>query len=562
MRKTAQKNLKSLGIILALLVVINALGSFLYARWDLTNDKRYTLSIASKEVLQQVNAPVVIDVFLSGDLPQEFNRLQRETKQMLEEFSFINSNIKFQFINPLEESSTNEDQLLEDLYAFGIKPLSITVNEKGSQTQSIVLPWAIVYSGEQAAKVQLLKSNMGATTANTVLNSVQYLEYALIKGIDQVVALEQKNIAVLKGNGELGDMEMADFLMDISQRYNVASYTIDLQKEQPGDVLKGLEQFDLIIVAKPTKEFSSEQIGILDQYIMQGGKSLWLLDQVVAEMDSIRQQGSTLAFGQKQSLGELLFKYGLRINPVLVKDEMGTSIKIASGRQGSQTIYSDFVWKFSPFVYPVSSHSIVKNIEGLKLEFTSPIDTLKNDVKKTVLLQSSPYSTTVGTPVEISLEVLQEKTTADMYKDKGNYILGVLLEGEFSSVFTNRVFPFANTPILQKSPFNKMIVISDGDIIRNQFDAKGVPMELGFDKWTNTLYGNKDFLNNSVDFLLQDRDLLSLRTKEVRLAMLDKMKVYDNYSYIQFLALTIPIVVVMLFAIVFFVLRKSKLVKK
>ena len=241
---------------------------------------------------------------------------------------------------------------------------------------------------------------------------------------------------------------------------------------------------------------------------------------------------------------------------------MGTVIKLASGSPGSQTNYSEVVWKFAPFVYPVSNHPIVKNIEGLKLDFTSPMDTLKNNIEKTVLLQSSPYSLLVGTPVEVSLDVLNEKTNAQMYQDKGNYILGVLLQGEFSSLFANRVLPFDIPDFLKVSKPNKMIVVSDGDIIKNQFDQNGTPLELGFDKWTNKLYGNKDSLNNSVDYLLQDNNLLDLRTKEVRLAMLDKIKVYDNYSYIQILALTIPIVIVMVFGIIFLIIRKSKLVKK
>ncbi len=562
MNKYTKNNLRSLLLIIVVLVLGNLLGGVLYHRWDLTNDKRYTLSSSTLQVLQKVQSSVVVDVFLQGDLPHEFSRLQRETRQMLEEFALHNSHIKFQFLDPLNEPGQDQNQTLEELYSYGIKPLSLMVNDKGSQTQSIVLPWAIVSSGDKAAKVQLLKNSMGATSEQSVIESVQTLEYSLIRAINQVTSPEFKNIAVIKGNGELPDMEMADFLMDMSQKYNIASYTIDLENQSPVQALQGLDPFDLIIVAKPTQDFSNEQIAVLDQFIINGGKSLWLLDPVQAHMDSIRKNGSTLAFANKQSLGEMMFKYGVRLNPVLVKDEMGTSIKIASGSVGSQTIYNDFVWKFSPFVYPGSQHPIVKNLEGVKLDFTSPMDTLKNDIKKTVLLQSSIYSTTVGTPVEISLDVLQEKTTPEMYQGKGKYILAVLLEGEFTSVYANRVFPFSMENVKQKSPFNKMIVLSDGDMIRNQFDSKGIPLELGYDKWTNNYYGNKEFLSNSVDYLLQDNNLLSVRTKEVRMPMLDKMKIYENYSYIQILALTIPIVIVILFGIVFFVLRKSKLVKK
>ncbi|MHC5202280.1 gliding motility-associated ABC transporter substrate-binding protein GldG [Myroides sp. LJL119] len=562
MRLATKNNLKNLAGILVVLLLVNLLSSSFFARFDLTNDKRYTLSKATLKVIDQVESPVVIDVFLKGDLPQEFRRLQSETKQILEEFSLRNPLIKFQFINPLQEQGQSEDQILYQLYEYGIKPVSLTVNDKGTQTQMVVLPWAIVSGNEKAVKAQLLKSLMGASTQESVIVSVQYLEYAFTNAISQVIENQKKSIAVLKGNGELEDLQMADFLMDLGNKYNIAAYTLDSVASYPVQTLEGLKAFDMFIMAKPTKDFSYEQLAVLDQFIMQGGKSLWLLDPVQANMDSIQIKGKTFAYANKQTLGELLFKYGVRINPVLVKDEMGTALKIASGAKGSQTLYSEAIWKFSPFVYPVSDHPIVKNIEGLKLEFTSPMDTLKNNIDKTVLLQSSAYSNLVGTPVEISLDVLNEKTTPQMYQDKGNYILGVLLQGEFSSLFNNRVLPFDIPNFLQQSKFNKMIVISDGDVIKNQFDQNGAPLELGYDKWTNRLYGNKDFLNNSVDYLLQDNNLLELRTKEVRLAMLDKMKVYDNYSYIQFLALTIPIVIVMLFGIIFFIIRKSKLVKK
>jgi gliding-associated putative ABC transporter substrate-binding component GldG len=350
--------------------------------------------------------------------------------------------------------------------------------------------------------------------------------------------------------------------MTVREAYHIAPFTLDSVAKTPQKTLEQLKEYDLAIIAKPTKPFSEEQIGVLDQYVMNGGKTLWLIDQVQADFDSLRRDGRMLAYPKDQSLGELMFKYGVRINPVLVKDEISTKIKLASGRQGSETVYSDFLWKFSPFVYPDSEHPIVKNIEGVKYDFASPIDTLKNGVKKTILAKSSKYSSLVGTPSEISFEVINEQTTPESYQGKGSYILGVLLEGNFPSVYKNRVMPFTVDKPLSESINTQMVVISDGDIIKNQLDDKGMPLELGYDKWTNMLYGNKELLLNSVNYLLDDTGLINLRTREVKIPMLDKLRVEQQYTSIQMKVLVIPIVLVVIFGCLFILIRKRKFTKK
>lgn len=557
MKKSKVKNLKSLLKCVAFLIVINVIGISFYYRFDLTQDKRYTLSYTTEEILANITEPVIIDVFLDGKFPQGFKRLQIETRELLEEFSIRNPLVKFQFINPAEESGTEED-----LLNFGLRPMSLTVAEKGGQTQLAIFPWAIVSKGEVATKVQLLKNMMGANTEEKVLTSVQHLEYVFADALNRV-SLDKKNkIAVLKGNGELDDIYMADFLMSLRESYHIAPFTLESVANNPIETLEELQDYDLAIIAKPTKEFTGEQIEVLDQFVMSGGKTLWLLDQVQADFDSLRTNQSMLAFPKDQSLGELLFKYGVRINSVLVKDEIATPIKLAIGRQGSETQYGEFMWKFAPFVYPNSEHPIVKNIEGIKLDFVSPIDTIKNNISKTILLQSSKYSNLVGTPTEINLEVINEETTPEMYEGKGNYILGILLEGEFTSVFKNRVLPFALKDAIYESKPTKMIVVSDGDIIKNQLDNRGIPLELGYDKWMNKLYGNKEFLLNSVNYLLDDSGLINLRTKEVKIPMLDKVRVSEKYTAIQIIALVVPILIVIVFGVLFFFIGKRFFVKK
>lgn len=546
MKRETKKNIVQLGSFIAGIVLLNGIGAYVHHRFDLTQDKRYTLSPITNEIIDQVEEPILIEVLLEGQFSQEFVKLQAETRQLLEEFSAENSNILFRFVNPLEEGGGTEDQIVSNLYELGAKPVTLTVNNKGMQSQALVFPWAFVNKGEQMVKVQLLKNMIGANTEEKVLTSIQHLEYAFTEAIAKVNTPKSKKIAILKGNGQIEDPYLADFLISAKDNYHLAPFTLDSVAQSPQATLAQLQEFDLAIMAKPTKEFDEKQIEVLDQFIMNGGKTLWLLDQVQADFDSLRTKGSLFAYPKDQSLGEMLFKYGVRINPLLVKDEVATPIKLALGRQGSETQYGEFIWKFAPFVYPESTHPIVKNIEGVRLDFASPIDTLKNEIKKTVLLQSSPYSLTVGTPTEINLDMINEESNPEHYSEKGNYILGVLLEGQFKSVFENRVLPFALPNAKKRSEDNKMIVISDGDIIKNQLDQNYQPMELGYDKWTNKLYGNKEFLFNAVNYLLDDSGLINLRTKEVKIPVLDKMRVFERYSTIQFIVLGIPILVVLL----------------
>ncbi|MGG5504800.1 gliding motility-associated ABC transporter substrate-binding protein GldG [Myroides odoratimimus] len=561
MKKFQKRDVKLLVRLLVVLVIINVISALTYTRFDFTQDQRYTLSKSTVGIVDNVQDLLIVDVFLKGNFPLEFRRLQNETKQLLEEIQSRNENIKFRFIDPNEEGA-NKAETLEQLYEYGLKPVTITVTDKGAQSQQLVFPWALVSQGEKVARVQLLKNMMGANTEEKVISSVQHLEYALAEAISKVTIEKSKKIAILKGNGELDDAYIADFLMTLRETYHLAPFTLESVSNEPQKTLDQLKEFDLAIIAKPTKAFSEEQVGVLDQFVMNGGKTMWLLDQVQADFDSLRSNGTMLAYNKDQSLGELLFRYGIRINPVLVKDEISTKIKLASGRQGSETVYTDFLWKFAPFVYPDIDHPIVKNIEGVKYDFASPIDTLKNGVKKTILAKSSKYSSLVGVPGEISFNVLKEEVTPEFYEGKGNYILGVLLEGEFPSVFKNRVFPFGLDKPISESRQTQMIVISDGDIIRNQLDDKGMPLELGYDKWTNMLYGNKELLVNSVNYLLDDTGLINLRTKEVKIPMLDKVSVEREYTSIQMKVLVIPIALVVVFGTIFILIRKRKFNKK
>ncbi len=556
---TATKNrLKTVGITIAIVLLLNTIGSFFFYRFDLTKDKRYTLSPNSLQILEQVKNPLYIKVYMQGELPSEFKRLQLETRQMLEEFQGYNSNIVFEFIDPLEDEAKSMDNIKE-LYRKGLTPINISVDDKGKQSQAMVFPWAIAVYDNKEVNIPLLKNIMGASTTDKVIGSVQHLEYSIADALHKITQNKQKKIAIIKGNGELHEAYIAKFLLQTKESYHIGPFTLDSVAQHPTNTLEALKKYDLAIIAKPTEAFSEGEKQVLDQYIVNGGKTIWLVDQVVAEMDSLYSPtGSALAFPRDLNLNDFFFKYGVRIYPDLVKDEQGSPIKLASGEQGSATQFQEFNWKFAPLVHPQSKHPIVKNLGGIKFDFANAIDTLKNGIKKTVLLQSSLYSKRIGTPTEINLNVVNEETTPADYLNKGNIPLAVLLEGNFHSMFENRVLAFDQNNFQTKGKSGKMIVISDGDVIKNQLDKNLLPVELGYDQRSGNLYDNKDFLMNCVNYLLDDNGLINIRSKDLDLPLLDKEKVYENYTFTQFLTIGLPIVVLTLFGFVFTFLRKRK----
>ena len=558
MKTVPNKNIKSVLITLVILLILNGISHSFFYRFDLTKDKRYTLSTTSLQILKQVQNPLVIKIYMQGDLPAEFKRLQQETQQLLEEFQAYNKNIVFEFVDPLENKEESMDNIKE-LYRKGLTPINITVDDKGKQSQAMVFPWAIAIYNNKEVNIPLLKNRMGASITQKIIGSVQHLEYAITDALHKITLEKQKTIAVIKGNGELQDVLMAKFLMQVRESYHIGPFTLDSVAKNPIGTLNALEKYDLAVITKPTETFTDAEKQVLDQYIIHGGKTLWLIDQVAVEMDSLyTTSGATLAYPRDLNLNDLFFKYGIRINPDLIKDEQGSPIKLASGEQGSATQYQTFNWKYAPQVYPNSSHPIVKNLGGIKFDFANPIDTLKNGIKKTVLLQSSQYSKKIGTPAEINLNVVTEETSPNEYLNTGNNILSVLLEGSFHSMFENRVLPFEQKTFQSKGKSNKMIVISDGDLIRNQLDKNFQPVELGYDQRSGNLYDNKDFMLNCVNYLLDDTGLINIRSKDIDLPLLDKEKVFDNYNSIQFITIGLPILILILFGLLFTYLRKKK----
>ncbi len=554
------KNLKSVLLISLLLIVINLAGNFYFLRFDLTADHRYTLSPTTLKIIKEVKEPLIIDVFLKGEFPGEMKKLQTETQQILEEFKAYNSNIMFQFVNPLEEED-KRDETIQSFVERGLTPINVTLNDKGKQTQEVVFPWAITTYHEQSVSVPLLKNIMGASTAEKVVSSVQHLEYAFTNAINTVTKKEHKKVIIIKGNDELDDQYVFNFIKSVKENYLIAKFPLDSININPTAGLKFLKKYDLAIIAKPKKPFSDEQKQVLDQFIVNGGKAIWLVDPVHMEMDSLNNEtGTNLAFPIDLNLNDLFFKYGIRIHQALIKDLQASPIVLETGEPGTGTQKIKLPWYYSPMVYPSQNtkHPISSNLDAIKFQFASPIETLKNDINKTILLQSSQYSKLVGTPTEVSLRMVSEELTPKDFYGYGNYPVAVLLEGKFHSVYENRILPFKDATYKNIGKNSKMIVISDGDVIKNELDKKGNDVELGLDQRTGFFYGNKEFLMNCVNYLLDDNGLINIRSKVVNLPILDKEKVYDNYTIAQIISVGLPLIILGIFGLLFTFLRKRK----
>jgi gliding-associated putative ABC transporter substrate-binding component GldG len=547
-----KKNIQQLAVVIVILIVVNALSSRFFKRFDLTADKRYTLSATTLNTLKNVTEPINIDVFLDGDFPVEFKRLQSETYQLLEEYKAYNSNIIFKFNNPNGDAA-NAEQFAKELIGLGFTPTNINQNNKGKKELIQIFPWAIANIGDKSVRVPLLVNNFGNKPEENINKSVQLLEYAFTDAITKLISKQKKKIAILKGNGQISDKYMSDLLLNVKEYYALGEFNLDSLTNDLPKTLANLKRFDLALIVKPTQAFSDEEKYILDQYIMQGGKTMWLMDQVTVDLDSLQNEDQqTVAFPRDLNLDDFFFKYGVRINPRLIQDLLSTPITAKSPTGDDFPID----WLYSPIVRSEENHPINKNINLVKLEFANQMDTLKNGIKKTVLLKSSPQSKAVGAPLLIGLNQFMEQLDESQFTE-GNQIIGTLLEGKFTSVYNNRVKPFKISDNKNQGIATKMIVIADGDVVNYNYINKK-PADNGYDQWTQQIYGNKDFLINSINYLMDDDGLINIRSKNIELPLLNEQKVNEKYTASQAITVGIPILLLLVFGFTFAYVRKRK----
>jgi ABC-2 type transport system permease protein len=545
---------------LALIIIflLNFVGSFIYTRLDLTTEKRYTLSEPTLKMLKNLDDIVYFKIYLEGEFPAGFRVLRNRTKEMLEEFRAVSgNNIQYQFIDPnANPDKKQRQQLYRELFKAGLQPTNLETNNREGEKQQIIFPGALVSFKGQSGAVQLLKSRMGTAPEVMLNNSVQDLEYELANAIRKLSKPQKPIIAFLGGHQELDSLQTYDIFKTLQEYYDVVRDSIDHR-------LGRLNRYKCVIIAKPLKPWDDKDKFVLDQYLMRGGKILWLLDPVFASMDSLKLQPTTIAMPIDLNLQDMLFDYGIRINTDVIQDLQAAPIPITTGMIGNQPQMKFFPWFYFPIFFPEGNHPIVHNLNGIKGEFASTIDTLSfKGIKRTVLLQSSKYSRIQKTPTRISLNTLGIPPDESQF-NRPKLTTGILLEGVFQSSFDGHIpstiAESKEINFLAQSIPTSQIIISDGDIIRNGVNTKnGSFTALGYDRYTQRDYGNKNFILNCINYLCDDSGLITARAREIKLRLLDRKRIEKERTYWQFINIGLPILLITLLGITLTYRRKRK----
>ena len=574
---TGRKSLRrshwiEMGATVLVVVAVSVIGNYIFLRADLTAEKRYTLSKHTKEMLKKIDEPVLFRVYLEGEFPADFKRLQSETKEMLNQFRAYNSNIDYEFFNPNAFESKEEQQMFyQKLAQKGIQPTQIQVKGENGVTQQILIPAADVYYRGRETTVQLLQSQKYVNDADLLNNSIQNLEYNLSSAIRALARGEKRSIGFLQGHGELSGPVLYDFQRSLQEFYSLDYVTIDGQIQaltahrmsEKDSSYSFYNLYDLIIVAKPTQPFSEKDQYILDQYIMYGGKVLWLLDATDADIDSLASRGQFIATRLPLDIDEMLFTYGVRVNPDLAMDVRCRPIPIQVGMVGEKPQFEFRPWFYFPEIVPMGDHPIVRNLDLIKTDFVSTIDLIDiDDVRKTVLLTTSEYTRVKNAPVMVDLADAQVEPDQRLY-NRGQRPIAVLLEGTFRSAWRNRLSPdFKATEAMgfrSESGDNKMIVIADGDIVRNRYiAAEGAVLPMGYDFYTQTQYANKELLLNAVNYLVGDEGLMASRSRNIKLRKLDVMKVKEERTKYQIINVALPVALLAIGGGVIAIVRRKK----
>lgn len=560
-RKVKQQNLLQLVIVAAIIIIANVISSYVFTRIDLTSEKRFTLSAATRSLLSNLKDIVYVKVYLEGDFPAGFKRLRNATQEILDEMrTHAKENLEYEFIDPSENPDQKErNNFYRQLADKGLQPTNLEEKTNEGVSQKIIFPGALFTYAAQEAPLQLLKDQLGGAPEMMLNNSIQSLEFEIANTIRKITNRLPLQIAFIEGHGELSADYRADIEQSLKELYDVKPVTINQQ-------LDALKYFKAAIIAKPASAFDEKDKFIIDQFIMKGGKVLWLIDALDVSMDSVGKYNETIAVTNDLNLEDMLFRYGVRINDNLLLDLRSAPIPVVTGFTGNKPRQSLLPWYYYPLAVPVSNHPVVNNLNDIKFEFVSSMDTVgARGVKKTVLLTTSPYTRILNAPVRVNLGIMQTEPKPEQY-NKTDRAITVLLEGTFESLYKNRIPPeIQNSPDIkfkEKSDTTKMIVISDGDVIRNGVARSGGIIPMGYDRYTNTIYGNKSFILNCIDYLCDDSGLITVRSKELKLRMLDKTIVKDNVLNLKIANVSLPLVLLIAFGVIKSRARKRKYAKK
>jgi ABC-2 type transport system permease protein len=544
-----------------LIIVTASVLNLVRIRLDLTEDKRYTLSQPTLNVLKGIKEDLFIQVYLDGEMPIPLKRLKRSVREMLDEVRLASRwRIDYEFINPAEsEDVKKREAQYTYLYNKGLNPIDVFAgDDEGGSMKKRIFPGMIINYNGIEVPVNFLKNDQSISSEQNILHSIESLEYEMIQNISTITSDTIYKVAFLEGQGELPEIEVADLTYNLARFFTVDRGSIG---GEPGI----LDNYNAVIVAAPTKEFSEPDKLVLDQYIMNGGKVLWLLEEVEVNIDSMIL-GETAGLYHPLNIEDLLFRYGVRINPELVQDIecMWIPISVSTGAEQKQIVQAP--WIYYPRLTPNQKHPITRNLNRVKGEFVNTIDTVGLDpsIKKTIILSSSAYSRTISPPLIISLREA-ETPPDEKYFNKSSLPVGVLLEGVFQSAFRNRmtggILTNHQVNLKYSSQPTKMIVIADGDISRNEVRRSGTevtPFPLGQDRYSGQMFGNRDFLINCLNYLVDNNGLMELRSRELKMRLLNNQRIKAEKFMWQLINIACPILIVILAGIVYNLLRKRK----
>lgn len=547
--------------IVILVILLAVISSYIRVRIDLTEDKRYTLSKPSRKILSGLRNDVYIQVYLDGEMPIPFKRLRRSVNEMLEEFKVASRRrIDFEFINPSEGNNSGErEAMYKSIISKGLNPVNIHAgDDEGGSSQKIIFPGMIVNYNGIEIPVNFLKNNPSVSAEERLLHSIEGLEYELIQTISTVSSDTIYKVAFMEGHNELPEIEVADITLHLAKFFSV-------DRGDPGGMPGILDKYAAVIIAAPESSFPEQDKFVIDQYIMNGGKVLWLLDEVQVNADSL-VYGETATLYRPLNVEDLLFRYGVRINPVIIQDLECVMIPLTVMSGGSRRQVVPALWPYYPLLTPSPDHHVTRNLVKVKGEFVSFLDTVGLDaaIKKTVLLSTSSDTRILSPPLIISLKEAELIPDENEF-DRSNLPVAILLEGEFPSAFRNRTttnfLSDDNFIVKTKSKKTKQVVIADGDIIRNEVRRIGTfesPLQLGQDKYTGEMFGNRDFIANCLNYLVDDNGLMELRSREVKLRLLDRARIKDEKFKWQLINVAGPVLLVILSGISYSFLRKRK----
>lgn len=531
----------------------------------MTSEKRYTLSQITKDQLSELNDIVYIRIFLEGDMPIGLKRMQKSLLETLDEFRILSKrNIQYELINPSKSTKLKERQTIyNSLYEKGLQPTNIQESDKeGGKTQKLVFPGALItYKGKEIA-LNLLNNNPALSGDENINLSIQSFEFKFLDAIQKLCTDSLPKMAFIQGHGELNNYETGDIERTLSEYYDV--YRIEIN----GD-LNILNPYSVVIVAGPTRPIPETDKIVLDQYLMSGGKILWFIDPVTISIDSLSRGSTTLAFMSDLNLDDMLFRYGVRLNPVLIQDMQCAVIPVNISLTGQQPRFAPAPWVYYPLLTPLSNHPVTRNLNLIKAQFVSPIDTVgsNSNIKKRYLLYTSQYSRLLQVPLLVSLEQINQSPLEREF-NISRVPVAVLLEGTFESVFKNRLLKSYNNgqpfDLIEKSPLTRMIMVSDAEIIRNDVRQRSdgpYVSPLGYDRYTNQTYGNKDLVMNMVRYLDDNTGMMNLRNRDFKLRLLDKKEILQSRTKWQVINLLFPSAILIIAGIIWHYFRKRKFSK-